>query len=131
MPYNSINVPNAKSSLSPELLEFAGEIQKDAPKSETKDLDFLAIAAIIMKFIELIVKFWQENKPKNDEGLQEALKSMGFIKRMLLKHKVKQEFGRKAWKDGLFQKTLDKVGTADYNQLSSIVKKDLKLSVRV
>lgn len=114
---------------SPELLELAGAIQKDAPKSETKDLDFLTIATLIMKFIELIVKFWQDNRPK--ESLQEDLKSMGFIKKFLLKQTVKRQFGRSAWKDGLFHKTLDKTATMDYNQLSNIVKKDLKLSVKI
>jgi hypothetical protein len=114
---------------SPELMAFAGEVQKDVPSSEVKGLDPLTIATIIMKIIELIVDFIKSRKQK--EGLQTSLKDLGWFPRLLLKRAVKHQIGREAWRDGLFERTLDKVKTAPYNQIDTIVNKDLKMGVKV
>jgi hypothetical protein len=113
----------------PAFLDMVGKIQKTAPKSETKEMDFMAIAAMIMKFIEFIISFWKQNKPNQD--LQTMLKSMNFIQRFFMKQQIKSQFGKKAWKDGIFTRTLDETGSMSYDQLSEIVKKDMKLSIRI
>lgn len=119
--------------MSKDLEAFVNKVQAEAPRSEVKGVDYLAIAEMVMKFIELIVKFWQDHKKKNPTpaGLQADMKNLGFIKRLLLKNAVKQQFGKTAWKDGVFQKTLDNVIKSDYNSLSTIVNDDLKLSVKI
>lgn len=115
---------------SPELLGFTNEIQNELPKSEVKGLDPLTIITLVMKILEIVINFWKEHKAANDNRTpQEFIKSMGFIKMLMLKQKAKRQMSRAEWRDGMFAKTLDKTTKLSYDSLSKIAEKDLKISL--